>query len=734
VARLKDEVASGEWRVARKLIIGICLLLDLVIVVGNVRAQAPGQRVTGGKADSLTPEGVSYNGRQALQNDGGRASVPRLIKFSGVMKDGKGDARTGVAGVTFAIYAEQEGGTPVWMETQNVQLDEAGRYTALLGANSSEGVPLELFTNQWRVASGEWREKDTTQWRVASGEWREKDSAERWLGVEGPDIQESPRVLLVSVPYALKAADAETLGGMPASAFVLAQGTQGSGEWRVASGEQGGTAPALKAQAGSAGGAAERSTQAGMPVPLKSKTATTSAAKNAATAAVDIDFVPKYDPTGSLVPSAIIESNGKVGIGTTAPTAALHVIGDTVRVTSGTTAQLQVKGSASSGRFGQDANGAFLANDTSGSSLRFLTNNGNLNEWMRIGSTGSVNIGSAQVAQLGETVFAPDNLDTVHSIIGQSGSQYHFRLSRATPDVLGYKDFLIAPYTYGMAIEYPGTLEVWSGNFSVHNNPRCAPCGPSPNFWVGDEIDTGGLFVTAMSNSGGSSSNVTLAADRFAGHTSHGSMNFVVRNPTDAFKFDVGPFGAEVMAGQITGTASGSSLDLFSGTVQATVRAQSGTTGGVELGSTSNNALSFFTNNGAAQVTLFPSGNFSIGNASDTAPLAVGTAGQFQVSPAGAATIGGGTAITRHISVSTSLAFPQFSAGSCNTLSVTAAGTADGDSVALGIPNALATVNGLAWFGWVSAPGIVSVRGCNVSNVSVPAPPAANVRVDVWQH
>jgi trimeric autotransporter adhesin len=34
--------------------------------------------------------------------------------------------------------------------------------------------------------------------------------------------EEQPRVLLLSVPYALKAADAQTLGGLPASAFVQA--------------------------------------------------------------------------------------------------------------------------------------------------------------------------------------------------------------------------------------------------------------------------------------------------------------------------------------------------------------------------------------------------------------------------------------------------------------------------------------------------------------------------------
>ena len=37
-----------------------------------------------------------------------------------------------------------------------------------------------------------------------------------------PDAVDAPRVLLVSVPYALKAVDADTLGGKPASAYLMA--------------------------------------------------------------------------------------------------------------------------------------------------------------------------------------------------------------------------------------------------------------------------------------------------------------------------------------------------------------------------------------------------------------------------------------------------------------------------------------------------------------------------------
>ena len=126
--------------------------------------------------------------------------VPRLIRFSGAVNDVPGQPRSGVTGITFALYKDQAGGAALWLETQNVSLDAQGRYTVLLGANSAEGMPVELFT--------------------ANGA--------RWLGVQ-PEGQAEQRVLLVSVPYALKAADAETLGGMPASSFVLAAPVANSG-------------------------------------------------------------------------------------------------------------------------------------------------------------------------------------------------------------------------------------------------------------------------------------------------------------------------------------------------------------------------------------------------------------------------------------------------------------------------------------------------------------------------
>jgi hypothetical protein len=121
-------------------------------------------------------------------------NVPKLIRFSSSATDASGELAGHVAGITFCLYEQETDDAPIWAETQNVQLDTSGRYTVLLGATKSEGVPLELFT---------------------SGE-------ARWLGVRVEGRVEQKRVLLLSVPYALKAADAETVGGLPPSAFVRA--------------------------------------------------------------------------------------------------------------------------------------------------------------------------------------------------------------------------------------------------------------------------------------------------------------------------------------------------------------------------------------------------------------------------------------------------------------------------------------------------------------------------------
>ena len=128
-------------------------------------------------------------------------SVPRLIRLTGTFRPADGQTPLSVETVTVAIYAEETGGTPLWQETQKLAIDPEGRYALLLGAGQPEGVPQDVF---------------------ASGE-------PRWMGMvwNRPGEIESARWRATSVPYALRAGDAETLGGKPAAAYALASPADG---------------------------------------------------------------------------------------------------------------------------------------------------------------------------------------------------------------------------------------------------------------------------------------------------------------------------------------------------------------------------------------------------------------------------------------------------------------------------------------------------------------------------
>src|SRR6202522_3652061 len=134
---------------------------------------------------------VSLSAQQAVLA-AANAVVPPVVKFSGAVIDASNKPLTGTVGITFSLYKESQGGAALWVETQNVTLDKTGHYAVMLGSTSSQGLPADLF---------------------ASGE-------ARWLGVQVQGEAEQPRTVLMSVPYALKAADAETIGGLPPSAFM----------------------------------------------------------------------------------------------------------------------------------------------------------------------------------------------------------------------------------------------------------------------------------------------------------------------------------------------------------------------------------------------------------------------------------------------------------------------------------------------------------------------------------
>jgi len=219
--------------------------------------------------------------------------VPRVTYFSGAVKDATGAPGTGTVGITFSLYEEPQGGAPLWTEIQNVPLDDQGRYTVLLGSMQPEGLPQDLFSS----------------------------GKARWLGVtpQLPDAAEQPRILLVGVPYALKAADADTLGGLPASAFLQAAAST----------------PAARTQPGGDSGFSSDTASAGSPDAACTKIASDGTAL--------ANQVAKFTAACKIEPSAISESGGKVGIGTTTPAATLSVNGAT---TLGGTATLPATGTA----------------------------------------------------------------------------------------------------------------------------------------------------------------------------------------------------------------------------------------------------------------------------------------------------------------------------------------------------------------------------------------------------
>jgi hypothetical protein len=227
-------------------------------------------------------------------------SVPRLVQFSGVLKDGSARPVSGGASVTFAIYAEQEGGAAIWSETQNVLADANGHYSAVLGAATSGGFPAELF---------------------GTGE-------SRWLGVAVARQPEMPRALLTSVPYALKAGDAETLGGLPASSYVTTE--------QLAARTSAAAMPASTMILGGGSGASDPQTastaaaSAGVALPaLQADAASQSVSQLSGGGTAQ--YLPLWTSSSALGTSKIYEAKGGfIGINTETPLLQLDVNGNSI--------------------------------------------------------------------------------------------------------------------------------------------------------------------------------------------------------------------------------------------------------------------------------------------------------------------------------------------------------------------------------------------------------------------
>lgn len=281
------------------------------------------------------------------------AAVPNLIRYGGFLKDAQGATlSSSTVGVTFAIYKQQDGDAPIWMETQSVTTDASGNYTALLGSTTATGLPGDLFSQQ----------------------------EQRWLGVQAQGQAEQPRVLLVSVPYAFKAHDAETLGGMPASAFVK-------------------STPSTLADA-----TVPNSEKSGSPTPPPGPILGGDGTTN---------YIPIWATPSYLLSSVIYQaSGGKIGVGTTAPTATLDVNGTAVvRSNQSISGALSVGGAVSGGPATFTGVGSFIA---STGSAQLIVNNGGSGTT----STGLIAGNSSTISGSGGLFLAGSNAVSVGNNTG----------------------------------------------------------------------------------------------------------------------------------------------------------------------------------------------------------------------------------------------------------------------------------------------------------------------------
>lgn len=114
------------------------------------------------------------------------------------------------------------------------------------------------------------------------------------------------------------------------------------------------------------------------------------------------------------------------------------------------------------------------------------------------------------------------------------------RISRPKPDVSGGQHFMLTPYAYGLAMEYNGVVEVWTDDFSVHNNGQGGDVAGA-RLWVGNHDDTGGLMITAHKTGERYAEIVSQLFDRSSG----GDLRLGVRGANDGFVFRTGAENAE---------------------------------------------------------------------------------------------------------------------------------------------------------------------------------------------
>lgn len=129
-------------------------------------------------------------------------AAPGLIHYQGRLTDKNGNPITSAVVVKFTFWNAESGGSQIgtYSDSDLVTPDANGVYSALIGDEGGTPVPASIF-----------------------------DNASVWLEVQFGGETLSPRKRIVTVPYAFRSANADTLGGYVSSAFVNKTGDTMSG-------------------------------------------------------------------------------------------------------------------------------------------------------------------------------------------------------------------------------------------------------------------------------------------------------------------------------------------------------------------------------------------------------------------------------------------------------------------------------------------------------------------------
>ncbi len=469
-------------------------------------------------------------------------SVPRLVQFNGTLKDSAARPVAGVASVTFAIYADQDGGSALWSETQNVIADANGHFATLLGGATANGMPAELF---------------------GTGQ-------SRWLGITIARQQEMPRVLLASVPYALKAQDAETLGGIPASEYVTTKS--------LAAANTRATAPIVNN---------------GTTIVSTPQSATTSATAAASQAAIP-DTIPQLPIAGYIAvflnqtqtgDSVIFQSpSNKIGIGTQAPAATLDING----------------GEILRGGFYEYPEDVATATNGGRPSHSF--------QWLAsaFNSTTMQSVDYAfgfKAVQLGNNTSTPGaKLDLFYGTGGPTGTISDTGLSVGSTGVITFvpsQTFNGSSQSLSGSLSLPATSNSATGVINLGGSPFISAFGNPTNVWIGGQ--SGGAFATSGSN----------GYDTAVGYAS------LQQNTTGAFN---AAFGAFTLQQNTTGSGE-TALGAFS--LESNTTGQENTAVGDSL--TNNTTGSY--NSGFGPGSLFANNSGSFNTAYGGEALAANTTG-----------------------------------------------------------------------------------------------------------